>query len=83
MRQLRFKALDLTAKYRVKRLQLHKVVFGKPMWAKHPTTIQFDTQNICNAKCLYCNPHGTFIKKQAKLPLNRQKNKSKTIVSNF
>ena len=69
MRQLHFRALDLTAKYRVKRVQLHKAIFRKPMWAKHPTVIQFDTQNICNAKCIYCNPHGTFIKKQAKLPL--------------
>ncbi len=69
MRHLHFRAFDLNAKYRVKRVQFHRTIFRKPMWVNHPTVIQFDTQNICNAKCIYCNPQGTFIKKQGKLPL--------------
>lgn len=27
----------------------------KPTWLKHPTTIQIDTQNLCNLNCLHCN----------------------------
>ena len=69
LRLPRFHALDFNAKYRVKRLQLYFWLHNKPMWLKHPNNIQFDTQNICNFKCLYCNPQGTFIKEHGQLPL--------------
>jgi MoaA/NifB/PqqE/SkfB family radical SAM enzyme len=64
-----FRALDFNAKYRVKRVQAYKLLHRKPIWTEHPSVMQFDRQNICNQKCIYCNPRGTFIKEHGQLPL--------------
>ncbi len=69
MRKPHFRALDINAKYRVKRVQLYELMHGKPMWTEHPTVMQFDTQNICNAKCIYCNPHNCFVKEHGQLSI--------------
>jgi MoaA/NifB/PqqE/SkfB family radical SAM enzyme len=66
----RFHALDFNAKYRVKRVQAYKLLHKHPIWVDQPSTMQFDTQNICNLQCKYCNPQGTYVKEHGQLPLS-------------
>jgi len=40
---------------------LHRMRYGVPRWARHPTTIQLDTHNYCNLNCIYCLGKDTLV----------------------
>lgn len=65
----RVRAWNLNEKYRVKRVQAHNILHQQPMWVKHPSVIQFDTQNICQLSCIYCNPTHIYNTEHGRLPL--------------
>jgi len=52
------------------KIRLHLLIHGKPLWLKHPLTLQFDTQTRCNLRCIYCNPQNSYIRKHGVLPLS-------------
>jgi len=55
---------------RIRRAYLYKKIYGKPMWADQPVSLNLDTQNKCSLNCEYCNPQHLFVKDHAMMPLS-------------
>lgn len=70
MVQPKFTVQRLMRSVRLKRSYLYKKMYGKPMWADQPVSLNLDTQNACTLKCEYCNPQNLFVKEHAMMPLS-------------
>ena len=55
---------------RIRRAYLYKKIYGKPMWADQPVSLNLDTQNRCSLRCEYCNPQNLFVKEYSMMPLS-------------